>query len=473
MNVQSWMNSLQTSRKQQWIIVGIITFVALGLRFYKLGEWSFWGDEYITVRKAIDVFGGGITRRSPSMLSNHVILTTFGVSEFNARVTAAVVGTVSVPVMFVVARKLFDPAVGLISALLLAIAPWHIYWSQNARFYVVLLLFYTVALYFFHRSLEEDSPKLMVYSLIFFGLAAFERLIAGFLVPTILAYLILLYLLRYEKPPGLNWRNLMIYFVPGVLGLIGIALLTPTFQDVERGLRSFGFVNNNPFWIVSGIVFYVGVPLLCVAVFGALTLFLRRDRLGLLLAVTAVTPIASLIIFSLFQYTANRYAFVVLTAVILLAAVAIKEVMVQMSAVNGRLLSLSLLAILIATPMSDNVLYYQFQNGNRDNWKAAFAYINSHIEEGDLVITANRALADYYLGRETLGMQNVEQIGLENVLEETDGRTWVVVDVTAVGKGPTTMRWAQNQARLLNNFDTHISARTFPMEVYLYDPISN
>lgn len=470
MNFQKWLTTVRESGKLQLILVGLITLLALLLRFYKLGEWSFWGDEYITVRKAIDVFGGGITRRSPSMLSTHVILTTFGVSEFNARLVAAILGVVTIPTMYLIAKRLFDPMVGLLAALLLAVSPWHIYWSQNARFYTILLLFYTLALYFFHRSLEEDNPWHMGLSLLFFGLASFERLIAGFLVPTILGYLILLYMLRYERPPGLRWRNLLIYFVPGIIGIIGIAALTPTFQDVERGLRAFGFVNNNPFWILSGIVFYIGVPTLCVAAFGAVGLYLRRDRLGLLLTVAAVTPSVSLMLFSLVQYTANRYAFVSLTAVLLLAAVALKELVAQMPSGNGRLLSLSLLAVLIVAPMSDNLLYYQYQNGNRDNWKAAFAFIDSQFQEGDQVITANRALADYYLDRQTLGMQNVEAQGLENVLEAAEGRTWVVVDVTAVDKGPTTLRWAKNQARLVTQFDTHISARTFPMEIYLYNP---
>ena len=36
---------------QYWLLAGI-TLLALILRFYKLGEWSFWIDEIFTVNRA-------------------------------------------------------------------------------------------------------------------------------------------------------------------------------------------------------------------------------------------------------------------------------------------------------------------------------------------------------------------------------------------------------------------------------------
>ncbi|MCP5095932.1 MAG: glycosyltransferase family 39 protein [Chloroflexi bacterium] len=456
------------NRSYQLLLLIMVISLAAVLRFYKLGEWSFWGDEYITVRKAIDVFGGGITRMSPSMLLTHVVLTTQGVSEWNARLISVLAGIVTVPVLYWLVRRLYDSYVAIIASLLLAIAPWHIYWSQNARFYTTLLLFYTLALLFFYWALEEDRPGFMFLSLTFFGIASIERLISGFLVPTLVGYLILLKLFRFEMPRGLHWRNLAIYFVPGFIAMVGLVVLNPSIQDPSRGLRSFGFVNNNPVWILSGAAFYIGVPLICMSVFGAISLLMKRERIGLLLSLAAVVPLASLMLISFVQYTANRYAFVSLTSMIILAAYAVKEILVMMPR-QGKVFAVGVLVILIVVPMTDNILYFQYQNGNRDNWKDAFTLISDEFEEGDQVITASRALADYYLQTETIGMQSVEVAGIEEVVKDT-GRTWIVIDVTADGKGPTISRWALHNARYVKSFDVNISARTFPMAVYLYDP---
>ncbi len=452
----------------QLILLILITLLAFSLRFYKLGEWSFWGDEYITVRKAINIFGGGVTRLSPSMLSTHIVLDRFGVTEWNARLVSASVGIISVPILFWLVKRLFNAYAALIAALLLAVSPWHIYWSQNARFYTTLLLFFTLALFFFYWALEEDRPWFMLVSLFFFGLASIERLLSGFLIPTIVGYLILIKICRYESPPGLKWRNLAIYFVPGLLGLVALLLLNPSIQDPERGARSFGFVNNNPLWILSGLGFYLGIPMIVMAIFGGLRLWTHRNRLGLLLSLMALVPLLSLMFISFFQYTANRYAFVSLSSIVILAAYAAKELLAQMPQ-QGKLLAIGAVLILLAMPMTDNFLYYNYQYGNRDNWKEALELISARMDDGDKVITSNRALADYYLEVETIGMQNVEVDGLDAMIGDAE-RVWVVIDVTAVGKGPTTIKWARANARYMDSFDVNISARTFPMEVYLYNP---
>ena len=125
-------------------------------------------------------------------------------------------GVVSIPVLYGFIRKVFNPRVGLTASLFLALSPWHIYWSQNARFYTALLLFYTLALFTFYIGIEEDRPWVLVASLVFLGLAARERLLALFFIPVVLGYLLILKITPFRTPPGLRWRNLAIYFLPGL-----------------------------------------------------------------------------------------------------------------------------------------------------------------------------------------------------------------------------------------------------------------
>src|ERR1044072_1063224 len=114
----------------------------------------------------------------------------------------------SIPTLFFPVRRLLGDWVALISALLLAVSPWHIFWSQNARFYTSLLLFYTLALYAFHLGLERNKPGYFVLFYGFVYLAFSERLFAFFIFPVIVAYIVSLWLFKFEKPVGLTFRNL-------------------------------------------------------------------------------------------------------------------------------------------------------------------------------------------------------------------------------------------------------------------------
>ncbi len=139
------------------LLLLIITLTALALRLYKIGEWSFWGDEMITVMRALGRSGmEPLPRLSVSLTA--AAFDMWGVSEWSARIPAAIIGALTIPVVYFGARRMFDPSAGMLAALFLAVSIWHIYWSQNARFYSTLLFFYTLALFFFHFGLEKDRP---------------------------------------------------------------------------------------------------------------------------------------------------------------------------------------------------------------------------------------------------------------------------------------------------------------------------
>jgi 4-amino-4-deoxy-L-arabinose transferase-like glycosyltransferase len=122
--------------------------------------------------------------------------------------------------------------VALLASLFLAVNPRHLYWSQNARFYTALLLFYTLALLIFYFGIEKDKPWYMVLFLILLGLAVQERLFAVFLVPVVAAYLLILRFLPFEKPAGLRWRNVLILLIPSLL--IGLLYSVEFFSNPEK-----------------------------------------------------------------------------------------------------------------------------------------------------------------------------------------------------------------------------------------------
>ena len=125
-----------------------------------------------------------------------------------------------------------------------------------------------------------------------------------------------------------------------------------------------------------------------------------------------------------------------------------------------------MLTVLVVKSRSEDVLYYRFQNGNRDDWRGALQVVKSRMEPGDLVISSSPNVASYYLGAPVLGFENFD---LE-APDESGAPTWFVADMNAKGRYPATYQWMTNNADLVANLDVHVRARNFLMRVYYLDP---
>ncbi len=450
-------------QRYQILLLTALTLLAAALRFYQLGEWSFWGDEYITVQKALSFFELGPSKMSLSLLLTRISLLLLGVQEWSARLPAAVIGVVTIPILYFPFRKIVGARAALLALLLLSISPWHIYWSQNARFYSLLLLFASLALALFYIGIEEDRPLFLLMSLVFLGLAVHERLTAVLLVPVMALYLLVLLAFPHQRPRGLRMRNMAIFILPGIIGTLAFA--RPFMQDPSNWFDKFGWINNNPFWLFSGFVYYVGIPAIVLAAVGGVSLIRRGRRDALLFGLAAVIPLGAVLILSMLQYTANRYIFLTLSSWLLLAALATLEFLDQ-SPRSQKLFGLGVLGILLLTSASEDVLYFMFQQGNRDNWKAAYQYIRLAKRPDDLVVSSDPFLGAYYLGEFPHGMESLTLQGLSDI----DQRTWFLVDITVRPKHPEIYRWILNNARLMTEYDVQVRARNFMMKVYVYDP---
>ena len=172
-------------------------------------------------------------------------------------------------------------------------------------------------------------------------------------------------------------------------------------------------------------MYYVGLPIVVVAGVGALHLFVRRERIGLLLALSAVFPLLALVLLTPFHFTATRYVFVTLSSWLLLAAIAVVELMRHFTR-PARMLAPMTLLVLVAHSLAQDVLYFSVQQGNREDWKAAFAYIAQQREPGDMVVTTHPLLAEFYLPDDVEIVSQPHRAQVEGA-----GRTvWFVEDMT-------------------------------------------
>ncbi len=138
-------------------------------------------------------------------------------SHFSIKLTSALVGIATIPVLYLAGRKLFDTSVGLVAAALLAVNRWHIVLSRSGFRVIMLPLFTILLVYAVVRALRTRSPFDFAFAGLTMGLGLYTYtafLFAALAVPAGLALLSL-----SKRPP--NWRSL----VPLVALMLGVAVV--------------------------------------------------------------------------------------------------------------------------------------------------------------------------------------------------------------------------------------------------------
>jgi uncharacterized membrane protein len=384
-----------------------------------------------------------------------------GTSEWSARLVPAIIGIVSIPILYFPIRMLFGSNPALLASGLMAVSPWHIYWSQNARFYILLVLFSTLSLLVLEISLEKDRPWLALVALAFLFLAARESLVALLVAPIALGYLIILRFAHVRGFPILRNRNILLLLI--LLGIIAALFAAPYLRYLSAWMVGFGRVNSSAGWIFAVCVYYVGIPIMCLGFYEALSLMRKRISKGYLLTLWAVLPLAVIMSLSFFHYTATRYIFISLPAWLILASLAVSELNAQ-GWQYRKLLSVGAVVLSLAFLLSEDLSYYQFQNGNRENGRGAYRFIREHLQPGDLVVAPATDVGDYYLGSQTYPMRRMEPARFEHYR-----RVWFVEDMEVNEMYPQQLDWIKANATQVANFDVQALVRLFKMRVYLYE----
>lgn len=448
----------------QYLVLASITFLALAARFIKLGSWSLWIDEALEINYVKEVMPNIFGASRLSLMASAIVFRYFPITEWSARLAPALIGIITIPVLYFPIKKLFGPGVALLSVLLLAISPTHLFWSQNARFYTFLLLFYALAQFAFFYWLETDRFWLLVVTGLLFGLAVLERMVAGFLAPVVVAYWVMLLILPFGKPVGLRWRNLLILTGVGVAGFLYIVFKMHFLADFSTFILGH---EHNPLRVLLSIVYDVGVPLFLFALIGGAYLILQKSRIGLYLLIGAIVPVVLLVLISPFTQAFSRYVFITLPNWVILGAVAAKEIFTQAQK-NYRILAVGVVLVLLVDSFSQDVLYYGFQNGNRQDFKGAFALVEQKKMPEDLVISTSPQVGDFYLGQPVSDSQKLDL----NSLSQGKQRAWFVID-NRVYVSPELQAFLDQKTQLIGVYDVNVPGKNMTMRDYLYDPSSH
>lgn len=190
----------------------VISLVALFLRFFKLGEIpnGLYQDETAIGYNAYSLLLTGRDEHNAAYpfyfksfgdwkLPVYIYLTAgsvrlFGLNEFSVRFPSALFGVLSVIVLYFYIRAIMkNPTLALLTSGLLAINPWHVFYSRATFEVSVALFFFLVGALFLDLSLNNRKKGALIVSALSFLIAFWSYNLTRVLSPMLFILLILQY----------------------------------------------------------------------------------------------------------------------------------------------------------------------------------------------------------------------------------------------------------------------------------------
>ena len=386
------------------ITIPAILLLAFALRVFYLNERGLWYDEafsvFLSKQNYASILLGTAADVQPPVyyFLLHLWMQLAGDSAFAARFYSVFFGVATVPILFCLARDLFGRRVGIAAALVVAIAPFHLAYSQEARMYSQLGFWSALAFLAFVRCWRSERKFWWVVFVVAGAGALYSHNLAIVSLGALGIWTIIdavrartSRLLRAMILAGAAmfalWLPWLI-FVPSQFGKIEQAYWVPipTLVTLFQTLIVFTFDFDN-----------AAAPskLLPILLFGAILLpvifaleIWRRGRRESRVPIVLVATMAILPIGLLFVVSQWRPVYVTraLMPVFLWYAIGIAWIFVGMSRLPQRILAAAFGAIVIAVLPA----YYTYAEFPRSPFQQADAMLRAQIKPGDAIVHDNK-----------------------------------------------------------------------------------
>jgi len=464
--------------RKECLSLAVLTIIAALIRFWKLSDWSFWTDEVLTTQDARD--NSYFSSINPLIyFLVRLSISVFGVNEWSARFSPCIIGILTIPILYFPIRAIFGGKTAIIAVLFTALSPWHLFWSQSARGYSLAFLFSGFSALTFFIALETDNLKFVIIALATTILSILSHFLSVLLVPAMFVYSAVLYLLPIEKPAGLRWKNIGIFFGPFLLTAL-IFLIPKYFHYLISGW-GYNQWSRTPIYILFTLVYGIGIPTAASVIFIIFDAGLRDctnprniDKRYLFLLCYAGVPLGICLIFSLFLNIAGYYLFFTAPAYFVLAACGCALLIDAMP--QRKLIGIIATAMIAITFISEDYLYFQFENGGRAKWREALNTVKASMNPKDQVIVAIPRLAEYYLPEATIIQVEDVMSDISRFEEKWKSKTqnvWIIINERSfqvIDRDMKFRNWVYSTSRLVAEYPLYARVMDRTIRVYKYSP---
>ena len=408
------------------------------LRFYHLGEYSFSSNEVTIVMLTkgamypVDYFIYPIRWWIMGFFFN-----IFGINGFSARLGPCIFGIATIPLMYYFGRDVFGSFEGILSAMILSFSLWHIYWSQNARFYTLILLFSVIAIWAFYKGIEKSKKRFLTLSAVITVIALLTNFSVVWLIASCITYYF--YAVLSDKQNNISLTDFMKYYgiTFGLYPLILAISLIPSLPMIPKLSASEGIYKlvYGVSWVFSArygpppevfiqsLLVGVGISTSILAFSAILYLLKERDRRGVFLSLIILVPL--LILLYLPGEIKPRYIFYILPAPILAASHGIHHIYTKLRGYPVIWGTLIVMVAINGLGIDTGYCNEYYKTGDREDMRGACrGYVKENFKENDSIgVTGNRV--KFYMDEEYPIFSVRNQNGQQRVIN-SKGRVWVM-----------------------------------------------
>lgn len=458
-------------------IMIVLTFIAFVLRIYNIDFNSIWLDEGATFsfshpsKSFMDIWN--ITAAgefNPPLFHwiEHYMLF-FGQTEFILRLMPCVFGVLTIPVFYYIGKEIYSENLGLVSSFLLTISSFHIYYSQEARVYTLLLLIVSLFILFYLRFKKDKSIKWAIAM----GSCASLGFWAHFwsLVVTIPFFLLMIFeALRNIKNKQEDIRKNIGVLIASAVAFVSTIPLTLIIYNLlihristpsQWGRKDIELLIDYFSWIgYNNILMTISILLLIV--FGFIIMYRLNSGLMKNFSIVMISVIVISVAISHTIPMLPRYMITLFPIIYTTMALTI----MSLYANYRKIFYVFLIALLISAGISLNTYYTTY---TREYWKGYAQELYNKTNSGDVIIVLPdymRLALDFYYDNKT---DDTIEYGVYNQVDDLikltppNKRTIYLFtwDISATDPNLSTVKWIEANAK---NKGTYYGITTFVRE---------
>lgn len=270
-----------------WMLLGLI-FIGCILRFVNLGFNSLWLDEGATFDIAQNTFVGiwettmGGEVNPPLFYWIESVMLFFGNSEFILRFIPALMGCLTIPVLYFVGKEVGGKLCGIVTAGLLTFSSFHVYYSQEARAYTTMLFFFSLVLLFYLIALKTNEIWCWILSGLFASLAFWTHFYVFVGIAILYLHAIIVNWKKIREnmksvlPILASMGTFLLVSLPLIVVTVGLFIIR-TASEPTWGYSGFDLIYST-LYLLSGSEMYLTVIFTIMAIVGIVWLFRTKEN---------------------------------------------------------------------------------------------------------------------------------------------------------------------------------------------------
>jgi hypothetical protein len=216
------------------ILILAIIYAAL-VRSINLDVLAYWGDDGMTVTGTLGVVEHGYPLLQSGNIMYHTMFSFYlralptillGLNEISLRLPSAILGILTVPLIFLLVKELINKYAGLLAAIIVSLNIWQIEYSRETRWYQEFQFLYLLSIYLFYTGFFKNKKGYKIASII----VIFLTILTNHLGITLI--FLFIPLLVYKRFKGFFRRDIIISFFIVLIIVVGSLLHRVFFWEV-------------------------------------------------------------------------------------------------------------------------------------------------------------------------------------------------------------------------------------------------